>query len=57
MDGSDDEVQNYYTDNFKNGNMAGVSFGLKNSFNSKLALIISAGYRYYDLEGNYDNQW
>ena len=53
----DDEVQNYYTDNFKNGNMAGVSFGLKNSFNSKLALIISAGYRYYDLEGNYDNQW
>ena len=37
--------------------MAGVSFGLKNTFNSKLALIISAVYRYYDLEENYDNQW
>ena len=50
-------VQNYYADNFKSGNMAGLSFGLKNNFNSQLALIVSAGYRYYDLEGDYDNQW
>ncbi len=55
--GYKDDLQNFYADNFKNGNMVGFNFGLRNNFNSDLALILSAGYRYYDLKGKHSNRW
>lgn len=43
---------------FKSGNLAGLNLGIRHSFTSDLGLILSAGYRYYDLRGTYtEREW
>jgi len=46
----------YYNQEYDRGNMAVVSFGLKTQNTDGLSFICSAGYRYYDLKGSFNNR-
>ncbi|MFK7755676.1 MAG: outer membrane protein [Flavobacteriales bacterium] len=47
---------NFNNSQFKNGYLAGLSLGIKHRFTSELGLLLSAGYRYYDLSGSYEER-